>query len=50
MLSAHCNHCLHKVGEPRDPPYIGDDPITLQIYYCYHCENYTDSVTSTYRR
>ena len=49
MLSVHCSECLHKVGEPREPPFHGVDLDTLQIYYCYHCENYADSFIATNR-
>jgi len=49
MLGVYCDHCNHKVGEPRDSPYEGGDIPTLQVYYCYQCENYTDSFSLTNR-
>ncbi len=48
MRLVYCFHCNHKV-EPRDSPYQGDDLDTLETYYCYHCENYTDSFGITAR-
>lgn len=49
MLSVYCDHCNNKVGDPQEPPYRGDCLQTLQIYYCYHCENYTGSFSLTNR-